>query len=115
MTKKIQYIYEEFSNTGVFYISGDLTDEQEDELQLLLMRAIHSLDRAVLNLEKVTKIKPGSLALLRNAYCTSIRLKNPLILTQIPENYISEIYNCEIAGPSGTDRIPDYDKRAVSC
>ena len=115
MTQKIHYTYEEFGNTGVFYISGDLTDEHEDELQLLLMRAIHSLKRAVLNLKKVTQIKPGSLALLRKAYCTSIRLKNPLILTQVPENYIAEIYNCKITGPSGTHRIPDYDKRSVAC
>lgn len=115
MKQNIHYIYEEFDSTGIFYISGDLTDEHENELQLLLMRAIHSFDRAVFNLKNVSRINAGCLTLMRKAYCTSIRLRNPLILTQVPEQYISEIYNCRMSGQSDAHRIQDYDIKAVSC
>ena len=86
--------FEELDNVGIFTLRGEITTTQEDDLKILLMRAIHGIDRAVLNFRKVTRIDITCRELLRKAYCTSIRLKNPLIMTEVPKNYLSEILNC---------------------
>ncbi|MEN8264279.1 MAG: hypothetical protein ABFR82_12535 [Nitrospirota bacterium] len=86
--------FEELENIGIFTFRGELTTKQEDDLKMLLMKAIHSSDRSVLNFRKVTKIDITCRELLRKAYCTSVRLKNPIIMTEIPKSYLPEILNC---------------------
>lgn len=111
MNKKLNFTFEQLDNVGIFNLFGELTTEHQDELKLLLMRATHGIDRAVLNLKKVTRIDFTCLKLLRKAYCTSIRLKNPLILTEVPVIYLTEIYNCETSNTTGANWSPDY----ISC
>jgi anti-anti-sigma regulatory factor len=110
MNKKINFTFEQFNNVGIFNLIGELSTEHEDELKLLLMRAIHSMDRAVLNMKKVTSIDITCFSLLRKAYCTSLRLKSPIIITDIPVNYISEIYKCDISGAMESERCSDYQE-----
>jgi anti-anti-sigma regulatory factor len=86
--------FEELGHVGIFTFKGELTTKQEDDLKILLMRAIHGIDRAVLNFRKVTRIDFTCRELLRKAYCTSIRLKNPIIMTEVPQNYLPEILSC---------------------
>ena len=111
MNKKINFTFEQLENVGIFNLFGELTAEHQDELKLLLMRATHGIDRAVLNLKKVTRIDFTCLKSLKKAYCTSIRLKSPLILTEVPVIYLTEIYNCETSNTPGTSWSPDY----ISC
>jgi anti-anti-sigma regulatory factor len=113
MNKKINFTFEQFSNVGIFNLNGELTSEHEDELKLLLMRAIHSLDRAVLNMKKVSRIDLTCFNLLRKAYCTSLRLKNPIILTEVPRDYINDIYICDIEDASETNWSPDYQGSSI--
>ncbi len=108
MNIKMNFTFEQLDNVGVFNLFGELTAEHQDELKLLLMRATHGIDRAVLNLKKVTRIDFTCLKLFRKAYCTSIRLMNPLILTEVPVIYLTEIYNCETSNTTGTNWFPDY-------
>lgn len=108
MNKNINFTFKQFDNVGIFNLFGELTAEYQDELKLLLMRAIYGMDRAVLNLKKVTSIDFTCLNLLRNAYCASIRLKNPLILTEVPVIYLNEIYTCETINTPETNRFPEY-------
>ena len=96
--------FEELDNVGIFTFKGEITTTQEDDLKMLLMRAIHGIDRAVLNFRKVTRIDIVCRELLRKAYCTSIRLKNPIIMTEVPKNYLSEIFNCNISNVGCTCR-----------
>ncbi len=86
--------HESFENVGIFTISGDIRSEHEDNLKLLLMKAVHGLNRSVLNFRDVNKINRNCLKLLNNAYCTSLRLKNPIIMTEIPETYQPDIFSC---------------------
>lgn len=113
MIKKINFTFEQFNNVGIFNLIGELTAEHEDELKLLLMRAIHSMDRAVLNMKRVTRINLTCLNLLRKGYCTSIRLKSPIIITEVPANYINEIYKSDISGAAENEWSPDYQESAV--
>ncbi len=113
MNKKINFTFEQFNNVGIFNLIGELTSEYEDELKLLLMRAIHGTDRAVLNMKKISKIDLTCFNLLRKAYCTSLRLKNPIILAEVPMDYINEIYKCDIADASETKWSPDYQESAI--
>jgi len=113
MNRKINFKFEQFNNVGIFNLAGELTSEHEDELKLLLMRAIHGMDRAVLNMKKVTRIDLTCFKLLRKAYCTSLRLKSPLILTEVPRDYISEIYKCDIADALETKWSPDYQESVI--
>lgn len=113
MNNKIDFTFEQFNNVGIFNLSGELTAEHEDELKLLLMRAIHSMDRAVLNLKKVTRIDMTCFNLLRKAYCTSLRLKSPIILTEVPRTYITEIYKCDISDTSETDWEQEYHESTI--
>lgn len=92
----MNFTFEKYEEVGIFKLTGHLASDHEDELKLLLMRAVHSIDRAVLNLKEVIGIDARCLKLLRKAYCMSVRLKNPIILTEVPEQYISEIFNCNI-------------------
>lgn len=92
----INFTLQELNNVRIFNLFGELNTEHEDELSLLLMKAIHSVDhRSVLNLNNITRIDLKCLNLLKKAYCTSVRLKNPLIFTKVPEDYMSDIYDCE--------------------
>lgn len=84
--------YESFQNVRLFTISGDMSSEHEDKLKLLLMKAVHGVYRSVLNFRGVTRINHNCLKLLNKAYCTSLRLKNPIIMTEIPETYLPEIF-----------------------
>lgn len=86
--------FEELGKIGIFTFRGELTTGQEDDLQMLLMKAIHGIERSVLNFRKVTKIDITCREILRRAYCTSVRLKNPIIMTEIPKSYLPEILNC---------------------
>ena len=92
---KIQYTFEQNENVGIFNFFNAITSNQEDDLKIILMRAIYSIDRAVLNFRRVSRIDQSCIKLLRKAYCTSLRLKNPIILTEIPDKYISALFDCE--------------------
>lgn len=113
MNRKIDFTFEQFNNVGIFNLKGELTSEHEDELKLLLMRAIHGMDRAVLNMKKVTRIDVTCFNLLRKAYCTSLRLKSPIILTEVPRDYINDIYKCDIADAPEAKLSPDYQESAI--
>jgi anti-anti-sigma regulatory factor len=108
MNKKINYTFEQVGNVGIYNLTGELTTDHEDDLKLILMRAIHSIDRAVFNLKKVTSIDLKCLKLLKKAYCTSLRLKSPIILTEVPHHYISEIYNCVVADKPHAKESPHF-------
>jgi anti-anti-sigma regulatory factor len=92
--KTIDMQYEENGEVGIYHFSGMLTADQEDDLKLLLMKALYSTDRAVVNLKDVTNIDQSCLTLLNKAYCTSIRLKSPIIITGIPQEYTDRIFEC---------------------
>jgi hypothetical protein len=47
----------------------------------------------VLNFKKVTRIDRKCLQLLKQAYLTSVRLHNPLILINLQENYLERVSN----------------------
>jgi len=113
VNNKINFTFEQFSNVGIFNLNGELTAEHEDELQLLLMRAIHGMDRAVLNMKKVTRIDCTCFNLLRKAYCTSLRLKSPIIITEVPRDYINEIYKCDVSDITAPECLPDYQESAI--
>ncbi len=85
--------FEEYGGIGIFSFGGKLTEEHKDDLNMLLMRAIHSIDRAVLNFSKVKQIDMPSLMQIKKAYYTSIRLKNPLIMTEVPHKYKKELFD----------------------
>ncbi|UCH82219.1 MAG: hypothetical protein JSW20_06180 [Nitrospiraceae bacterium] len=88
--------HESSEHIEIFYLSGDINTDSEDNLKLLLMKAVHSLNRSVINFRDITYINHKSLKLLNKAYHTSIRLNNKIIMTEIPRNYISEIFYCEL-------------------
>jgi anti-anti-sigma regulatory factor len=87
----VDFTFEQVGTVGVFTFRGELTVYHEDTLKMVLMKAIHSMDRGVLNFKKVTQIDLKCLQLIKQAYLTSIRLKNPLILTEVPQNYLVAI------------------------
>ena len=87
--------HESFEDVGIFTLSGDMSSEHEDNLKLLLMKAVHCVNRSVLNFRGVNRINLNCLKLLNKAYCTSLRLKNPIIMTEIPETYLPEIFSCK--------------------
>ena len=86
--------HESFENIGIYTISGDISSDHEDNLKLLLMKAVNGINRPVLNLRGVNKISRNCLTLLNKAYCASLRLKNPIIMTEVPEIYLPEIFSC---------------------
>lgn len=83
--------FEEKEGFGIFTFSSDLTNKHEKDLNLLLMRAIHSTERAVLNMCSVARIDAACMKLLQKAYHTSLRLKTPLIVTGLSTKYRSEL------------------------
>jgi anti-anti-sigma regulatory factor len=89
----MEIIHESFKNVDIFTLSGNLSSEHEDNLKLLLMKVVHSMGRSVLNLRGIDGINSNSLKLLNKAYRTSVRLKNPIIITEVPEPYITEIFS----------------------
>jgi hypothetical protein len=87
----VDFKFEQVGRVGIFNLRGELAGDCEDCLKIVLMKAIHSMDRAVLNFRKVAWIDPKCLQLISQAYLTSVRLKNPLILTGVPQNYLSDM------------------------
>ncbi len=90
---KMNCNFEEYGGVGIFSFSGKLTEEHKDDLNMLLMRAIHSIDRVVLNFSKVKQIDVTSLMQIKKAYYTSLRLDNPLIMTAVPAKYRKELFD----------------------
>ena len=109
--EKMNFTFEQFDNVVIFNLTGELTAEHEDELYLLLMRAIHSEGRSVLNLKKVTRIDLACLKLLEKACATSIRLKNAIILTELPKHYLSELLNLKTADSIKTGQLANQSKK----
>jgi anti-anti-sigma regulatory factor len=89
----MEVTFEQVGTVGIFKFRGELTGDHEENLKLILMRAIHSIDRAVLNFKKVTWIDLECLQLVKQAYLTSVRLKNPLILIEVPKSCSSDMVN----------------------
>ena len=83
--------FEKHGTVGIFNFSGELTNEIEQKLQVVLLRAAYSIERSVLNFKKVSRIDPKCLQLLKQAYATSLRLHNPLIFTDLHGKYLKEI------------------------
>ncbi|MCK5506688.1 MAG: hypothetical protein KAJ10_16100, partial [Thermodesulfovibrionia bacterium] len=108
--EKMNVTFENLGNVGVFTFNGEITSKHEDDLKIILMKAIHSIDRAILNFKEVTGIDSKCIQLFKRAYCASIRLKNPVILTEIPRNYLSEIFNCKIK--NNINYSPDINMRS---
>ncbi len=79
--------FERKEGFGIVTFSSDLTKNRENDLYLILMRAIHGIDRAVLNMKNVVKIDVECMKLLKKAYHTSLRLKTPMIVTGLSANY----------------------------
>ncbi len=115
--KNLPYKLERSGNIGIFAFNGELNSEHERDLTLILMKAIYNTDRAVLNLKKVTEINSNCLQLLNTAYCTSIRLKKPLIITEIPKKYLSDMYKCSSGKrtncPPHIENIQEENKREI--
>jgi anti-anti-sigma regulatory factor len=114
---KINLHYEENCGVGIFSLSGELTADQEDDLKIMLMRALYSTERAVVNFKDVSKINHSSIKLLKNAYCTSIRLRNPIIITGIPQEYIDRVFDYEEkhyrSFQSVTDRALNFKRKEL--
>src|SRR4030067_2669403 len=87
----MEVTFEQVGTIGIFKFRGKLTGDHEENLKLILMRAIHSIDRAVLNFKKVTCIDLKCLQLLKQAYFTSVRLQNPLILINLQQDYLNRV------------------------
>ena len=102
LIKNISYTFETSGKIGIFALNGELNAEHENDLSVLLMKAIYGIERAVVNLKEVTKISSPCLQLLNRGYCTSLRLRRPLILTEVPRKYISEMYKCDIGERTGS-------------
>ena len=100
---------ENLGNVGIFTFTGELTSKHEDDLKIFLMRAIHGIDRAVLNFRRVTRIDFVCRQLLRKAYCTSVKLKNPIIMTELPRNCMSEIFHCGTIDSTACSHGAQYD------
>ncbi|RJQ23268.1 MAG: hypothetical protein C4560_00940 [Nitrospiraceae bacterium] len=83
--------FEQFDSVGVFTFCGELTREYEDELKLVLMRAIHGIDRSVLKFNNVRRIDRKCTRLLKQAYRTSIRLKSPFIITGLSGTLLAKL------------------------
>lgn len=103
-SSKIDCSFEQCGKIGIFSFSGELTNEHKDDLNMLLMRAIHSIDHAVLNFSKVKLIDLPSLMLIKKAYYTSLRLKSPLIMTEVPAKYEKELFDDKSADRSKSGR-----------
>ena len=114
MKNEIQYTFEQKNNVGLFNVRGELTENHKDELQLLLMRALHGVDRAVLNLRDVTRIDFTCLNLLRKAYCTSLRLKSPIIITAVQQSHLGDLFNCDINDPPDSEWVGEHSGDVVT-
>ncbi len=114
----MDFKFEQLGKIGIFTFNSDITTEHEDELKIILMRAIHGFDRAVLNFKKVSKIDLNCMQLLKRAYCTSVRLKNHLILTNFPRDYLPKLSVCNIKSDINyslnTDWLSDSNKKVIS-
>ncbi len=85
--------FEKKEGFGIFTFGSDLTKKSEKDLNLILMRAIHGIDRTVLNMRDVVKIDVACMKLLIKAYRTSLRLKKPLIVTGLSKEYQRELFH----------------------
>lgn len=117
LIQDMPYKFERLGDVGIFTLNGELQSEHEDDLKLLLMRAMHSIERAVLNFKSVTEIDGICLQLLNRAYCASVRLKKPLILTNVPEHYLTELFSCQTGETSGypphNEGIQEYTESGI--
>lgn len=91
---KIDLQYENSGGVGIFSLSGELTGDREDDLKLVLMRALYSTERAVIDFKNVSIIDDSCITLLKNAYCTSVRLRSPIIMTGISPQCAETIFEC---------------------
>jgi anti-anti-sigma regulatory factor len=110
----MEFTFEQVGTIGIFSLRGALTGDNEDHLKIILMRAIHSIDRAVLNFKRVTQIDLKCLQLIKQAYFTSVRLKNPLILIDVPQIYLSDMVENKIDKELIADEIT-VDAEKVGC
>jgi anti-anti-sigma regulatory factor len=95
--KEMNYGFESKAGFGIVTFSSDLTKKNEKDLVQLLMRAIHGIDRVILNMRNVVNIDAACMKLLKKAYHTSLRLKKPLIVTGLSVNYQRELFNNVVA------------------
>jgi len=107
------YEVQKLNNVSIFNLYGDLSSEQESELNLLLMRAIHGNDRAVVNLKHITGADTACLIMLRDAYTASRRIKNPIIFTGVRKEYEEDILSLERPSGQETDRIRENSEITV--
>jgi anti-anti-sigma regulatory factor len=114
---KINFHYEENGGVGIFSLSGELTVNYEDDLKIVLMRALYGTERAVVNFKDVSKIDHSCIKLVKKAYCTSLRLRNPIIITGVPQEHIDRVFDCEdTKGRSfqlATDRALNFKRKEL--
>ncbi len=113
----MDFSFDQLENVGIFTFNSEITTEHEDELKILLMRAIYSIDRAILNFKNVSRIDLNCIQLLNRAHYTSVRLKNPLIFINVPRIFLSELSVCKIESDfnflHNIDRLSDFINRVI--
>ena len=107
------YEIQKLNNVSVFNLYGELSAEHESELNLLLMRAIHGEDRAVVNLKHITAADTACLTMLRDAYTASQRIRNPLIFIGMRKEYEEDILTLEHPSVQQTDRLSETSEITV--
>jgi anti-anti-sigma regulatory factor len=113
MSKKFMYEVQKLNDVSIFNLYGELSEEHESELNLLLMRAIHGVDRAVVNLKHVTAVDAPCLIMLRDAYTASRRVRNPLMFIGMRKEYEGDIVNLESPSVQKTDRTLEISEIPV--
>lgn len=113
----MDYIFNHFKNKpsgdiGIYTVNGEITIENQDELALILMKAIHGMDFAIFDLSGVTRIDTVCCRLLDKAYNISARFKKPLILTGIRLSAIEDVIMKDVL--LGTEkRTVKFDKEMI--
>jgi len=91
---RVDFQHEKVGKVGIFSLSGKLSANHEDDLKVILMRALYASERAVINFKDISTIDHSCINLLKKAYCTSLRLKRPFIMTGLPQGYEEMISAC---------------------
>jgi anti-anti-sigma regulatory factor len=112
--RRMDFAFEQVGSVGIFILKGELTGDSEDVLKIVLMKAIHSMDRGVLNFKEVTRIDHKCLQLIKQAYAASVRLKTPLILTEVPQNYVAAVIRNNNNGSFANACADDTTKVALN-
>ncbi|MBI4849662.1 MAG: hypothetical protein HY808_14020 [Nitrospirae bacterium] len=112
----MNYIFNHFKNKpsgdiGIYTINGEITVKNQDELALILMKAIHGMDFAIFDLSGVTRIDTLCCRLLDKACNISARFKKPLILTGIRLSAIEDIIMKDIL--LNKKRTVKFDKEMI--